>query len=47
MRDEYIVKYNKDLGMYVLYINDAAFMKNKSKSTLFKKAARWLQSQGQ
>jgi len=46
MKDTYTVKYSEELGMYVLYIADVPFMKNKSKSTLFKKTAKWLQSQG-
>ena len=40
------IKYDESLKMYVCYVNDVAFMKNKKQSMLMKKLYRWLLSQG-
>jgi len=45
--DEYMIRFNSELGMYVAYVNDNPLMKNKKKSVLAIKLGKWLQSQGQ
>ena len=46
MKDSYLIKYDEELEMYVMSINDVPMMKNKSASTVAKKLFKWLHSQG-
>ena len=39
------VKYCNELKMFVAYIDEVAFMKNKKESTLYRKLSDWLKSQ--
>jgi len=41
------VKFSEELKMYVLSVDGVETMKNKLKSTLLKKYAKYLQGQGQ
>lgn len=44
---ELTIKYDDYLGMYVLYLDGNGIMKNKKRSILATKLAKWLKSQGQ
>ena len=41
------IRFSDELGMYVLLVDGEPTMKNKLKSTLLKKYAKYLQGQGQ
>ena len=40
------IKFDTELGMFILYLDGKQMMKNSKESTLAKKLASWLKSQG-